>query len=67
LVDIGKGQFKDFTGRKILSKTGFLGSTVIKSLSQLEKKDYIYKAGNEYCIIDPLIKASLRYFLDDEM
>ena len=61
------GQTKDFTGREYLSKKGFLNSTVTKALSQLEKKDYIYKCNGEYFIVDPLIKASLQYFLDDEV
>jgi len=65
ITDIARGQSKDFTSREYLSKTGFLSSTVTKSLSQLEKKDYIYKCNNEYFVIDPLIKSSLQYFLDN--
>ena len=66
ITDIARGQLKDFTSREYLSKTGFLSSTVTNALLQLEKKDYIYKRGGECFIVDPLIKSSLQYFLNDE-
>lgn len=62
LTAIACGQLKDFTSREYLSKTGFLGSTVAKSLAQLEKNDYVYKQNHEYFVVDPLIKSSLCYF-----
>lgn len=65
--DIAHGRTKDFRSREYLSKVGFLSSTVTQALTQLEKKDYIYRCNDELLIIDPLMKSSLQYFMDDEI
>jgi hypothetical protein len=41
-------------------------ASVIQALDKLEKNDYIYKEGEEYHIIDPLIKSSLLVFSKNE-
>ena len=67
ITDIAYGQLKNFTSREYLNKTGFLSSTVTKALSQLEKKDYVYKDNDKYFLVDPLIKSSLQYFSEKNL
>lgn len=66
LIAIAHGISKDLTSKNNLQRFNFTSAAVIKSLKLLEEQDYINRNKNgEYCIVDPLIKASLIQFYPD--
>jgi len=66
LTAVSFGHTTELTGKHILQKIGITGPSVISALQVLEEKDLIgRKDDGSYFTIDPLMKASLRYFYQD--
>lgn len=64
MIAMVSGTKKGFISKQFLKIVGMTGSSVSEALHVLEDKDYVERIGEEYSIIDPLIKASLNlYFL----
>jgi uncharacterized protein len=63
LIAVSQGVCNALTSKEILKKFNLTSSSVIKSLKQLEEQDYLNRnKENDYFIVDPLIKSSLRLF-----
>lgn len=62
---IAHGYKKQLTGYMFLSETKMPSSSVVHAVDELVKSDYIYKEGEEYHLIDPLIRSSLLLFADE--
>jgi hypothetical protein len=63
LILIANGQLGSMITKSILNKLNVSRQAAAKALKVLYEKDYLNKTvGGEYFIIDPLLKASLRFF-----
>lgn len=63
LITISQGVTKDLNGKVIVSKLNVTSAAITKALRVLVELDYVQKdVGNEYLLIDPLIKESLLIF-----
>jgi len=62
LMAMAAGHSKGFTGKKFQNTVDMTGPSVLEALQILEQKDYIEHQGDEYKIIDPLIKTSLNLY-----
>lgn len=63
---IAKGQVTGFTSKKTLKEIDLSGSSVMEAIKVLEQKDYIEELERSlYRIIDPLIKATMFFYMVD--
>lgn len=60
LIEIALGYRSKLTGKEFLQKVNMSSSSVIEGIAVLEQQDYIEKRGNEYRLIDPLIKSAIK-------
>ena len=66
LTAIAFGYTTELTGKNFLQRVGITGPSVITALDVLEENDLISKnEDGSYYAIDPLMKASLRFFYQD--
>lgn len=66
LTALSFGYITELTGKSFLQRVGVTGPSVISALDVLEERDFIgRKEDGTYFIIDPLMKASLRFFYQD--
>lgn len=60
LVAIANGINTELTGKNFLARSRLASSSVIRGLEQLVKEDVIEKQGNNYMMIDPLLKTVIK-------
>jgi AAA+ ATPase superfamily predicted ATPase len=66
LMAMASGYAKGFSSKNFLKIVDMAGPSVHEALQVLEQKDYIERQGDDYLIIDPLIKASLNLYFGEQ-
>lgn len=67
LLAMAAGHAKGLTGKKFQSIVNMTGPSILEALQVLERKDYIEHLGDEYKVIDPLIKTSLNLYFGEQV